>query len=71
MSAIQAFLTLFEEQEDCDVKFCIDSKTIGAHKAFLHGRSEVLYNWAKAWTSKDEPIAIDGLSFDLFTAVLR
>ena len=69
MVASRAFLTLFEEQENCDVFFQLGSDTIGAHKAFLQARSQVLYEWASA--AQEKPIPIDGLSFEAFKAVLR
>ena len=71
MAALPAFLMMLDEQRHCDVKFCIEGNVVGAHRAFLEARSDVLFELTESWTPKDEPIAIQDLSYETFHALLR
>ena len=71
----QAFMTSllsdFDQQEDCDIFFRVDGKSIGAHKIVLKATMRRLYE-LDAKRSKDTThVEIQSMDFDTFKSLLR
>ena len=70
---VQSFLSAFDDQEDCDIYFNVEGKSIGAHKMVLKNSIRGLYE-LEAQPNKDKnhnEIRVESMDFDAFKSLLR